>query len=655
MAKENEASAAKDKAMELAEDARETEWKLPSFTAEMFRGKFRWDLLNPYPLQSDEDKQIGDAFLVRLKDVLEKHINPNEIDRTNVYPQEALDALAEIGAFGISIPKEYGGLGFSKVNYCRALHLLGSYCAATTTWISAHQSIGAPQPLKLFGTEAQKKKFLPRLAAGEVSAFALTEPDVGSDPAKMMTTAVPTEDGNHYLINGTKLWITNGPDADIMVVMANIPGKIVNGKEKLQITTFIVEGNMPGFEVERHCTFMGLHGISNGLLKFTDIKVPKENMIGNPGQGLKIALTTLNTGRLGMPASSAGGAKAMMVELERWINERIQWGVPIGRHQAIAKYAANIAANTLAMDSIVWLTSHWADLGNADIRLEAAAAKYFCTETSYQMLDDFLQVRGGRGYETASSLHNRGERPVAAERWLRDSRIGRIFEGSTQVMYLIMSREAMDTHFKLIMPLMNRHPKEKRSKLQLLTAATKFYSTWYPMLYLPSAQDYSVKHLSSTNQAFLPWIEKRTRKLARKLFHTMAKYKEKLEFEQVILANFVDIGVDLFAMASTLAFAEVKMAENPEDQTPQELAELFCRNAQQRIETNFAAVGKNHNRLFNTVTNTLMAGKLEWMYNDIYEGLAPEWHEAAQEVASEPAPQTEPAASADQEHVPTPR
>lgn len=655
MANDHEGSAAKDKAMELAEEARESEWKLPSFTAEMFRGKFRWDLLHPYPLQSDEDKRIGDEFLERLKGVMEKHINPDEIDRTGVYPQEALKALAEIGAFGITIPKEYGGLGFSKVNYCRALHLLGSYCASTTTWISAHQSIGAPQPLKLFGTEAQKKEFLPRLAAGAISAFALTEPDVGSDPAKMITTAVPTEDGNHYLISGQKLWITNGPDADIMVVMANIPGKVVNGKEKLQITTFIVERTMPGLEVERHCKFMGLSGISNGLLKLTNIKVPKENMIGKPGEGLKIALTTLNTGRLGMPAAATGGAKAMMMELERWINERIQWGVPIGRHQAIAKFSANIAANTLAMDSIVWLTSHWADMGKADIRLEAAAAKYFCTETAYQMLDDFLQVRGGRGYETASSLHNRGDRPVAAERWLRDSRIGRIFEGSTQVMYLIMSREAMDTHFKLIMPLLKRHPKEKRSKLQLVMAAAKFYSTWYPMLYLPSAQDYNIKHLNSTNQAFLPWIEKRSRRLARKLFHTMAKYKEKLEFEQVILANFVDIGVDLFAMASTLAFAEVKMAKNPDDQTPQELAELFCRNAQERIETNFAAVGKNHNRLFNKVTNTLMAGKLDWMYNDIYDELAPEWHKAATAEVDESALQTEPATKTEDTHVTVPK
>ena len=398
---------AKDKAMELAEASRETEWKLPSFTAEMFRGQFRWDLLHPYPVQSEEDKRIGDEYIAKLKDVCEKHINAEEIDQTGVFPDAAKNALAEIGAFGMSISKEYGGLGLSKTNYCRALHFLGSYCANTVTWLSAHQSIGAPQPLKLFGTEEQKKKWLPRLAAGEVSAFALTEHEVGSDPARMSTTATPSEDGEHYYINGSKLWITNGTAANILVVMANIPGKIVNGKERMQITTFIVEHDMPGFEIDYRCGFMGLKAIANGVLKFNNVKVPKGNMIGKPGEGLRIALTTLNTGRLGLPASSTGTAKKVIQETERWINERIQWGVPIGKHQSIAKYAANITSDAFAMEAVTWLTASFADRGGADIRLEAAAAKFFCTETSWRIIDDFIQVRGGRGYETAASLYGR--------------------------------------------------------------------------------------------------------------------------------------------------------------------------------------------------------------------------------------------------------
>ncbi|MFP6582851.1 MAG: acyl-CoA dehydrogenase family protein [Candidatus Hydrogenedentota bacterium] len=616
MAKQDLNNAAKEKAMELAEDARESDWKFPSFTAEIFRGKFRWDLMHPYPVQTTEDKKIGDDYIAQLKEVCEKHIDATEIDRTGVYPQEALDALAEIGTFGMTISKEYGGLGFTKVNYCRALQFLGSYCNSTVTWVSAHQSIGAPQPLKLFGTEEQKKKYLPRMAAGEISAFALTEPDVGSDPAKMGMTAVLTEDGEHYILNGTKLWITNGPAAGILVVMANIPGKIVNGKERMQISTFIVEKGTPGFETEHICDFTGIRGIMNGVLTFKDVKIPAENIVGKPGEGLKIALTTLNTGRLGMPASSTGGAKLVVRELEKWINERIQWGVPIGKHQAIAKYSANITAQTYAMESMVWLTCSWADKGNADIRLEAAAAKLFCTEASNALVDDFVQVRGGRGFETAESLHGRGDRPVPAERWLRDSRIGRIFEGSTQVMYLIMGREAMDTHFKLVMPLLQPKPNQKKSKMELVINAAKFYTRWVPSLFIPSSQSYNVKYLSPSNSQHLPYIEKTSRKLAFRLLLTMAKYKEQLEYEQVLLANFVDIGVDLFAMASALAMTESRIAANPNDQTPQEVCDLFCKNARQRIKANFRAVRDHHNSDYDSVTETLMKGGFEWMYDE---------------------------------------
>lgn len=630
--KQNEA---KDKAMELAEASRETEWKFPSFTAEMFRGNLRWDLIHPYPVQSPEDKRIGDEYIEKLKAVCEEHINASEIDRTGVYPQAALDALARVGAFGMSISKEYGGLGLSKTNYCRALHFLGSYCNSTVTFVSAHQSIGAPQPLKLFGTKEQKEKFLPRMAAGEISAFALTEHEVGSDPARMSTTATPTEDGEHYILNGEKLWITNGPAANILVVMANVPGKVVNGKERLQITTFIVESDMPGFSIKHECDFMGIKGIRNGILHFDNVKVPKENMIGNLGDGLRIALTTLNTGRLGLPASSTGGVKYMMRELEKWINDRIQWGVPIGKHQSIAKFSSQIASTAFAMDGIVWLSTSLADKGNADIRLEAAAAKYFCTERSYQMIDDFIQVRGGRGYETAESLFNRGDHPVPAERWLRDARIGRIFEGSTQVMHLIMSREAMDTHFQLVMPILQRKPNEKRSKTELIKTAAKFYVKWLPSLFMPRSINYNVQYLNPRNQSYLPYLERTCRKLAFRLFTTMGKYKEQLEYEQVILGNFVDIGIDLYAMAVTLSYAEAKLAENPNDQSPQELADLFCKDAQRRIAENFKAVKKHHNSTYDRVTESLMKGEYRWMYNDIYDGLPPEYRSEA--AYSEPA------------------
>lgn len=630
----------KDRAMELAEAARETEWKFPSFTAEMFRGAFRWDLMHPYPEQDPADKQIGDELIEKVRAVFDEHLDPIEVDRTGEYPKEVLKALAEIGIFGMKIPKEYDGLGLSQTNYARLLSFMGSYCQSTVTWVSAHQSIGVPQPLKLFGTEEQKKKYLPRFAKGEISAFALTEPDVGSDPAKMAATAIPSEDGSYYIINGTKLWCTNGPDADIIVVMAQTPPKQVNGREIPQISCFIVEMDSPGIELVHRCKFMGLRGLSNGLIVFNNVKVPAENIIGKPGMGLKIALTTLNAGRLGIPAAAAGSCKNYLLHCEKWVNERVQWGVPIGKHQSISKKIADMAADTFAMESIVYLACAFADKANADIRLEAAIAKYFCTETTWRVLDDFLQVRGGRGFESAYSLYQRGEAPVPVERTLRDMRVGRIFEGSTEIMHLIMAREAMDTHFKLVMPLIKPKPGQKQSTMQLLLNAFKFYARWYPGVWMPAGTDFDVHHLSGPNQAHLAFVARTAKKMARRLFHTMGKYKEKLETEQLLLANFVNIGVDLFAMAATLAHAEHVLSKNPHDDTPNELANLFCANARERIDANFRQVKQNHNGLYGKVADSLMQGKYRWLgERDVYTDFPPAYRNYAENQRKITAPE----------------
>jgi alkylation response protein AidB-like acyl-CoA dehydrogenase len=619
---------AKDAAMDLAEEAREADWKFPSFTAEMYRGKFRWDLVHPYPDQDPEDKKIGDDLMAEIRPVLEQYIDPIAIDETGEYPREALTAMAEKGLFGMKIGKEYGGLGLTVTNYARMLSFIGSYCQSTVTWVSAHQSIGVPQPLKDFGTPEQKKKYLPQFAKGKISAFALTEPDVGSDPAKMTTTATPSEDGKFYLLNGTKLWCTNGPDADIMVVMAQTPPKLRNGREIAQISAFIFEtkdadGNFaPGYSVEHRCKFMGLKGLSNGLLRFNNVKVPAENIIGAEGMGLKIALTTLNTGRLGVPAAGGGGIKNFYPDLKRWITGRVQWGVPIGKHQAIAKKAAKYAASAFAMQSMVQLTCSFADRKNADIRLEAAAAKYFCTEEVWSRLDDLLQTVGGRAYEMASSLHGRGEQAFFVERAMRDMRVGRIFEGSSEVMHLIMAREALDTHFKLVMPLM-KPKKGGPSKLSLIMNMLKFYVTWYPKLWLPTSTDFKVKHLSAVNRGHLAYCAKNSKKLGRRIFHTMAKFGPKLEYEQLLLGNAVEIGVQIFVMSATLANAERIMAQNPDDKSADELADMFCREARKIIEDNYRMMKKNHNKLYRKVTDGVMEGRYDWLVTDVYNDLPP--------------------------------
>lgn len=626
---------AKDAAMEMAEAARETEWQFPSFTAEMFRGNFRWDLVHPYPVQDPEDKKAGDELQAKVREVLEKYVDPIEIDRTGEYPKDALKALADIGIFGMKIAKEYGGLGISQLNYARMLSYMASYCQSTVTWVSAHQSIGVPQPLKDFGTPEQKKKYLPQFAKGKISAFALTEPDVGSDPAKMSTTATPSEDGSYYLLNGDKLWTTNGPDADILVVMAKTPPKIKDGREIPQISAFIFEtkdanGNpVPGFEVVHRCKFMGLKGLSNGLLRFNNARVPAENIIGKPGMGLKIALTTLNTGRLGVPAAGAGACKSFLDDAAAWSANRVQWGQSIGKHQAISKKLANYVSTTFAMQAMVQLACSFADRKNADIRLEAAAAKYFCTEQAWSSMDDLLQVMGGRGYEMAKSLYDRGDKPFFVERAMRDMRVGRIFEGSSEVMHLIMAREAMDTHFKLAMPIIKPKPGQKEGKVSLIMKAMKFYISWYPKTWMPAQSSFNTKHLTGASRAHLKYVGKRCKRLARSLFHTMAKFGPKLEYEQVILGNFVEIGVDLFVMAACMSYAEHLLSLNPNDRTPEELADLFCCNARQRVEANFRAVKKNHNRKYRKVAEHLMDGQYRWLITDVCTDLPPAYRDYA--------------------------
>jgi alkylation response protein AidB-like acyl-CoA dehydrogenase len=617
MAQQNAAPAglaSEREARDVAEAARESEWSGPSFVRELFLGRFRLDLIHPHPVVEDPAEQArAAAFLAKLRAFLER-VDSDMIDRTGEIPESYVQELREMGAFGIKIPTEYGGVGLSYASYTRAIAMVTSKDGSLAALLSAHQSIGLPQPLKLFGTPEQKQRYFPRLAKGAISAFALTEVDAGSDPANLRTSATPSEDGKSWILNGEKLWCTNGTRAELLVVMARTPGVVVNGKPRKQITAFIVEANAPGVEVVHRCRFMGLKAIENGVVRFTDVRVPSENILWGEGKGLKLALITLNTGRLTLPASCAGGGKAMLQVARTWANQRVQWGQPIGKHEAVAQKIALMAANTFAMESVAELAVALAERGKYDIRLEAAIAKMWNTETGWRIVDDALQIRGGRGYETADSLRGRGEAGIAVERAMRDFRINLIFEGTSEIMRLFIAREAVDHHFKTAFALVDKESSGKE-KFAALGRVAKFYPGWYLSRWLGRGAVPGSYGEFGPLAKHLRWAERHTRHLGRTLFHAMARFGPKLERRQMVLFRGVDIGADLFAMTAACVRAHMLAQEGQHQAT--ELADLFCREARQRIRTNFARFyGKNDSMIYR-VSQRVLAGHHAWLEEGI--------------------------------------
>jgi alkylation response protein AidB-like acyl-CoA dehydrogenase len=587
-------SAGQKAALEMAEAARD-ERQNSGLAASLFFGEPDFSRHIPFSPQSEEDRDQGDAFLNRLRNVLDTHADPDAIDRTGEIPDSLLQELAAIGAFGIKIPMKYGGLGLSQTNYSRAAMLLGGECGNLAALLSAHQSIGVPQPLILFGTEEQKARYLPRCAKGEISAFALTETDVGSDPAKMTTLAVPDGD-DHFILNGEKVWCTNSLKSGLIVVMAKTPSP-----ERPHATTaFIVESDWPGVEIICRCRFMGLRALYNGVVRFENVRVPRANILGGEGKGLKVALTTLNTGRITLPAACVGLAKRCVGISRRWASRRVQWGQPIGRHAAIADKLARMKADAFAMEAVVRYVSSLVDKDkHADVRLEAAIAKLWGSERAWEIVNDTMQIRGGRGYETADSLKARGEEPEPVERLMRDCRINTIFEGSSEIMRLFIAREALDPHLKIGAEVVNSTlPWKKRASAAL--KAGWVYSRWYPRKWLPGGAGEAADRLHPALRDDLNAVSRESRRLARTLFHQMILNGPALERRQVLLAHLVDIGAELFVWSCALGFAESKITDAT--MTSSEVDKLvrmmryFGKLTRERIATRHAALKSSLDR-----------------------------------------------------------
>ena len=615
-------NAGEREARQIAEEARQAGWYQPSFGELIFLGDFRLDLIHPHPRPTEESRRLGEEFCARLRDFCVTSVSGALIESDALVPDEVVTGLAAIGAFGMTIAPEYGGLGLSNLYYSRALMIAGSVSPALATLLSAHQSIGVPQPLALFGTDEQKQRYLPRCARGAISAFLLSEAEVSSDLARLNTTATPSADGSEYVLDGVKLWTTNGVVADLLLVMARVPeGRGHRGG----ITAFVVEAAAEGVTVERRNSFMGLRGLENGLTRFHEVRVPAANRIGAEGQGPKIALATLNRGRLSLPAGCAAAAKLALKIARDWSRERVQWGRPVGEHEAVAKKISFIAATSYALEAVVELSSQLADDKRNDIRIETALAKLYCSEMGSKIVDELVQIRGGRGYETAASLAARGERGVPAEQMMRDMRINRIFQGSSEIMRLFVAREVMDAHLSATGELIDAGmPAARRTRAA--ARAGGFYARWLPTLVTGPGQRPGAYSEFGALAAHLRYVERASRKLARATFYGMARWQGELERKQAFLGRIVDIGAELFAMSAACVRAQLDTTDaagTERGASARELAALFCAQARQRADNLFDQLWSNTDAADSALARHVLTGRYRWLEDGIIDPSIP--------------------------------
>ncbi|MEK6647046.1 MAG: acyl-CoA dehydrogenase family protein [Candidatus Firestonebacteria bacterium] len=401
------------------------------FLKSLVTGRLKKELLIPYPEDNEQEKEIMNVFLDSLKKFASGKIDGEKIDHDAKIPQDVIDGLKNLGVFGMTIPEQYGGSGLSQTAYNHAMEIIASYCASTATFIGAHQSIGM-KAILLFGTEEQKNKFLPQLATGEkIACFALTEPSAGCDVHNIQTKAVLTEDGNYYILNGSKHFITNGSIADVFTIFAKTE-VIDKGEKKNKITAFIVTKDMPGITIGKDEDKMGIKGSVTTAFNLDNVKIPKENVLGEPGEGFHIAMMILNYGRLGLGAGCLGVAKKLIKLSSKYATEREQFGQPIKNFEMIKDKISQMSVKTYAMESLLDVTAKTADKYPAmDFSLESATCKVFSAEALWSIVNHSMQIAGGYGYIK--------EYPY--ERFLRDARINIIFEGTSEILRLFIALE----------------------------------------------------------------------------------------------------------------------------------------------------------------------------------------------------------------------
>ncbi len=552
------------KGLKQIEKARE-QLRGSSFMAGLYLGKPDFKLLMPAP-ESAEEKAEGEAYCHKIEAFLKEHVDAQKIERSGKITKTVLKGLLDLGAFGMKIPKQYGGLGFSHKNYGRVLTLIASWSNILSLTVAVPQSIGIAMPILLFGNQQQKDYYLPLVARKEISAFALTEPDTGSDAANVKTEAVLSEQGDEFVVNGEKLWCTNGAIARYITLIAKVPARRQNLQtgevwqpvtssekpEALVHTAFILDMKSAGVEIKQRCQFAGCRGIANAHMSFSNVCIPKENIIGEVGAGLKYALSILNIGRaVSVPAICLGMAKqAWQPTLDR-LNTRITFGEPLANRQTQRIRVGQMATNLFVMEALCELVWHMADQQHYDVRMEAAVAKMFCSEQTIQFLNNAQIIFGGMGYETADSKQLRGEPAFEMEQLVRDATMYRIGEGATDILRPFVAREALNFHLQKGQEIL-----EQGVTGQRLLALLRFYVPWYISLWKPGALPKHESIQGNRVQDMFRRVETGSRALARVTMYAMLICREHMQQDQGRQNRIEMVGETLFAMAACALYAE---------------------------------------------------------------------------------------------------
>src|SRR5215510_13622499 len=590
------------------------------FVAGLFEGDVRWSLFNTITIP--EVSHSASEFLERLKPIL-LSLDPERVDSEGELPEPFIKTLAHLGALGIKIPRSFGGQEFSQYEYQQVATLCGSVDASLTVLLSAAQSIGVPEPLRLFGTEEQKAKYLPRLARGEISGFALTERQVGCDISKVETYAVRVVENGRtvgYRITGEKFFITNSAKQNgeflcsMLVVIARIvdrPEELQNPEAQKRYGAFIVETHWPGCSVTR-LRFEGVRGIYNGIPTFNNVYVPIENRLGNEEDGLRIALATLTVGRLTLPAASSGGLKQCLSVMRWWGRTRVQWNKPIGEHTLIGEKLCRAAAYTLALDAVMAFCGAWANK-KGDLRLESAAAKIIGSEWYWEVVNDLFQVRGGRGFMTVESQRKSGEVGIPVMRMLRDARINLVWEGTSEILRIWMAREALSPYIEQGLAFL-------QGSLSAKITAALYYARIGFHSCLPFFNSRRTSAMFENEYAeWVRFIERSTRSFTRSALATTLRHRQSLHNKQLLLQHLVNDSLCLFPMAAMLWFAS-----QPEMRTKPGIGELvtyFCQDIADRLHPPSSITGRVRRHEKDTVvyrlSKAIMSGDYAWLEDGI--------------------------------------